>query len=82
MNGNTFIALTEIKLLSALSPNYVVVMDNAPYHSVKDPSPVPPTTATRKGDMLAWLKKKKIKHNKKLTKPKLYEIKRKKVMRC
>ena len=63
MNGNTFMHWTETKLLPALSPNYVVVMDNAPYHSVKDPSSVSPTTATRKGDMLAWLNKKKIKHD-------------------
>ena len=65
---------TETKLLPALSLNYVVVMDNAPYHSVKDPSSVSRSTATRKGDMLAWLKKKKIKHDNKLTKPKLYKI--------
>ena len=72
MNGNTFMDWTETKLLPALSPDSVVVMDNAPYHSVKDPSSVSPTTATRKGDMLTWWKKKKIKHVNKLTKPKLY----------
>ena len=34
---------TETKLLPALAPISVVEIDNAPYHSVKDPSSVSPT---------------------------------------
>ena len=52
----------------------VVVMDNASYHSVREPASIAPTTATRKGDMQLWLTANGIPFEPKMTKPQLYEI--------
>lgn len=55
MNGQTFYEWME-NILPQLRDNCVVVMDNAPYHSVnKDKSP---TSSTRKADIIKWLEDK------------------------
>ncbi|XP_015365184.1 PREDICTED: uncharacterized protein LOC107162689 [Diuraphis noxia] len=55
MNGQTFYDWME-NILPQLRDNCVIVMDNAPYHSVKkDKSP---TSSTRKADIIKWLEDK------------------------
>lgn len=55
MNGNTFYDWM-INVLPRLKENSVIVMDNAPYHSVKKEKI--PNTATRKPDIIKWLQEK------------------------
>jgi len=55
MNGQTFREWME-NILPRLRDNSVIVMDNAPYHSVKlDKAP---TLATKKADIIRWLEDK------------------------
>lgn len=55
MDGNTFYNwMTNI--LPRLKENSVIVMDNAPYHSVKKEKI--PNTSTRKADIIEWLQEK------------------------
>lgn len=55
MNGQTFYEWME-NILPQLRDNCVVVMDNAPYHSVKKEKS--PTSSTRKADIIKWLEDK------------------------
>lgn len=55
MNGECFREWLE-SVLPRLKDNAVIVMDNAPYHSVKLDKV--PTTNTRKADIIAWLEEK------------------------
>lgn len=57
MNGDTFKTWFE-NVLPKLNPNSVIVMDNAPYHSVKLERI--PTLSWRKQDIISWLKEKTI----------------------
>lgn len=55
MNGDVFFEWIE-SVLPRFKDNAVIVMDNAPYHSVKlDKAP---TSATRKADIIKWLQDK------------------------
>lgn len=55
MNGDTFYQwMTNV--LPRLKENSVIVMDNAPYHSVKKEKI--PNTKTRKSDIIKWLEEK------------------------
>lgn len=53
MNHHNFMQWVEKQLIPNLPPNGIVVMDNAPYHSVQINKP--PTQATRKQDIRDWL---------------------------
>ncbi|PSN30176.1 hypothetical protein C0J52_24176 [Blattella germanica] len=57
MNGNAFQEWFE-KILPSLEPNYVIVIDNASYHSVKKERI--PTTANNKDEIKNWLTSKGI----------------------
>lgn len=58
MDGNYFENWFKTKLLPNILPNSVIVMDNAPYHSIKLEKL--PTTAWKKCDIQAWLSRKGI----------------------
>lgn len=55
MNGNTFRDWFK-DVLPRLKDNAVIVMDNAPYHSVRKEKC--PSTQTRKADIISWLESK------------------------
>jgi hypothetical protein len=62
-NGDVFKKWVKDQLVPALSSLKIkcaIVMDNAPYHSVKINKP--PTTSSRKEDIKNWLSVKKSKH--------------------
>ena len=74
MNGTHFAEWFEKQLLPNLPPNAVIVMDNAPYHSLKTAKSTAPTSATRKADMKKWLLERKIAFTEDMLKPELYEL--------
>ena len=58
MNGDTFEYWLKDKLLPALDEPSLVLLDNASYHTRKDPATTAPTMASKLDDMREWLKKK------------------------
>jgi len=56
MNGVNFKEWFEYNILPRLDPNSIVVMDNAPHHSVKTEKY--PTAHTKKSEILKWLNSK------------------------
>jgi hypothetical protein len=74
MNGEIFknwVILQLITALSQLQDKCVVVMDNAPYHSVQLDKP--PTFSSKKAEMQEWLEKRGTKIQGKITKKILWE---------
>lgn len=72
MNHKTFVKWFENSVLRNLRKKSVIVMDNAPYHSViKDKAP---TKATKKSDIVSWLEKRKIPFVSNLTRAELLEL--------
>lgn len=55
MNGNTFFQWME-SIIHRLKENCVIIMDNAPYHSVKCEKI--PNKSTLKADIIKWLEEK------------------------
>jgi len=68
MNGNNFTEWFE-SILPYLEPNSIIVMDNAPYHSVESEK-IPSFTST-KSEILNWLNSKGIIFNRPMLKPQL-----------
>lgn len=76
MNGQTFFDWF-VRILPLLEENAVIVMDNAPYHSMKLEKV--PTSSSKKQDVIAWLEAKHIEFDPTMLKVELLEIvKRKK----
>ena len=72
MNHNKFKTWFEEFLLKNIPPNSVIVMDNAPYHSViKDKAP---TMASKKEEMVEWLKRRNIPLTEDMKKAELMEF--------
>lgn len=71
MNGNVFKGWLE-SVLPSLEENAVIVMDNAPYHSVK--SEKSPTQSWKKSDIIDWLHGKGISTEDNLLKLQLLEL--------
>lgn len=71
MNGDSFMDWLK-KIISLLPKNSVIVLDNAPYHSVK--AEKTPTTAWRKQDIRDWLESKNISAADDLVKAELLHI--------
>jgi transposase len=72
MNAEIFEGWFFNVLIPAIPPGSTIIMDNAPYHSrVKDKAP---TTSSRKGEMIDWLKKKNIPYPIDAKKPELYDL--------
>ncbi|CAC5395640.1 unnamed protein product [Mytilus coruscus] len=74
MNSKIFEQWIEKQLVPALPKKSLIVMDNALYHSVRVEGTKPPTSNSRKGDMVDFLNKLGVEFDMKKTKPKLYEI--------
>lgn len=55
MDGNRFYEWMK-SIIPRLKQNCVIIMDNAPYHSVK--AEKIPNTSTRKTDIINWLEEK------------------------
>lgn len=72
MNSRNFMKWVETQLIPNLPAKSVLVVDNAPYHNVRTQASV--TSATKKADMIRWLKDINVKIDEKLTKPELYAL--------
>lgn len=75
MNGEVFVKWISDQLIPALSTfngKCVIIMDNAPYHSVVLNKSI--TLASKKSDMIDWLKSKNIEYNENSTKKDLWQI--------
>jgi transposase len=73
MNHEHFKDWWENTFLPALPNPTTIVMDNAPYHTVMTPESRAPTTATKKEDMLVWLRGKGVVVTPDLTKAELLQ---------
>ncbi|XP_064087409.1 uncharacterized protein LOC135202086 [Macrobrachium nipponense] len=60
MTGELFIRWLTTQLLPLLPEPSVLVFDNAPYHSQLIDACRCPTTATKKADLITWLKRRRI----------------------
>ncbi|CAC5395126.1 unnamed protein product [Mytilus coruscus] len=74
MNSKIFEQWIEKQLVPALPQKSLIVMDNASYHSMRVEGTKPPTSNSRKGDMIDFLNKLGVEFDMKKTKPKIYEI--------
>lgn len=72
MNNENFKKWITEKLIPNLPPNSVIIMDNAPYHSVLQEK-VPSKSAVKR-DMLNWLGKKNIQHDPNMRKYELFDL--------
>lgn len=68
MNGDNFHKWFE-SILPRLDPNSIIVMDNAPYHSVRTERI--PTSSSKKEDILSWLISKNVVIDRPMFKPQL-----------
>lgn len=71
MNFDTFKKWFET-LLNNLDEPYIIIMDNAPYHSVQKNKP--PTTANRKSELIEWLNNKGIEASNDMLKKELLRL--------
>jgi len=69
MNGDNFHEWFE-SIISRLDPNSVIVLDNAPYHSVKTKRI--PTSSSKEQDILSWLISKGVVIDRPMFKPQLF----------
>ncbi|XP_069675935.1 uncharacterized protein [Periplaneta americana] len=72
MNSATYNRWLREKLIPNLPAESIVVLDNAPYHTVQENRA--PTMASRKEQIVAWLKENGLKYAEDLTKRELLEI--------
>ncbi|CAH0730220.1 unnamed protein product, partial [Brenthis ino] len=72
MNQTNFMKWLKEKLVPNLPPQSLVVMDNAPYHSVKTNKS--PTMANSKAEMQQWITNKGLAYLPNMLKCELYEI--------
>lgn len=72
MNHENFIKWLKTQLIPNLPPNGLVVMDNAPYHSVQINKA--PTQATRKNDILTWLHSQQVPATSEMRKAELLQL--------
>lgn len=72
MNGENFEKWISTSVIPNLQPGSVVVMDNAPYHSMQVDKP--PTKYSTKQSMVAWLTKRGIQPNTSLRKPEIFDL--------
>ena len=74
MNGMIFEDWVRTKLIPALPAHSVIVMDNAPYHSMQKQESRAPTTASKKQDMINWLQSRSVYVDQTMKKPAIYEL--------
>jgi hypothetical protein len=61
-------------VIAGLVKIFLIIMDNDSYNSVREDGTKAPTSNTKKGEMISWLKVNKIPFNENSKKPELYEI--------
>ncbi|XP_066981095.1 uncharacterized protein [Macrobrachium rosenbergii] len=74
MNGEMFLRWLTTQLLPLLEEPSVLVMDNAPYHSIMTEENRCPTTATWISDLIEWLQRRNISFPQHATRPELLYI--------
>lgn len=74
MNSELFLRWLTSQLLPSLEEPSVLVLDNAPYHSQLTEDSRCPTTATKKEDLVNWLRSRKIQYPAHATRPELLKI--------
>ncbi|XP_066977834.1 uncharacterized protein [Macrobrachium rosenbergii] len=74
MNGEMFLRWLTTQLLPLLEEPSVLVMDNAPYHSIMTEESRCPTTATKKSDLIEWLQLRNTSFPQHATRPELLYI--------
>ncbi|VDH88880.1 Hypothetical predicted protein [Mytilus galloprovincialis] len=74
MNSEHFTEWFRDTLIPRLSPQSVVVMDNAPYHSHLDPESRAPSTGANKPGISAWLDKNNVHYDPKMKKTGLLDL--------
>lgn len=72
MNNSIFTKWMTTQLIPNLEEPSLIVMDNAPYHSVLEEKQ--PSSASTKGDIIKWLKKNNITFDEKLLKAELLQL--------
>ena len=72
MNFQNFSKWIKEKITHNLPPNCLIVLDNAPYHSVQVNKP--PSLASRKAEIQEWLQNKSIRFEADVTKPELLQL--------
>ena len=73
MNSKVFLEWFQ-RLCTSLPGPSCIVLDNASYHNSRTEATISPTSATLKGNMIAWLQKHNLKFENVMTKPELYAI--------
>ena len=74
MNAKHFTEWWTEKLLPNQPPGAVIVMDNAPYHTVKTDASRCPTSSSRKAELQEWLTKNDIPWTAQMRKPELLDL--------
>ena len=74
MNGQFFLRWLTTLLLPSLSEPSVLVIDNAPYHTMLTEDSHGPTSATKKSDITKWLEHRSISYLPQATRPELLMI--------
>lgn len=72
MNGANFTKWIHERLIPNLPQNAIIVIDNAPYHSMETSKP--PNMTNRKAEMQSWLLEKNIKYEECFTKAELFQL--------
>ncbi|XP_063846183.1 uncharacterized protein LOC135092001 [Scylla paramamosain] len=75
MNSTVFEEWFRNQLLPNIAPNSIIVMDNAPYHSVLQEKV--PSSSRRKVELKEWLERKGVQLSDELLKAELYELTKK-----
>lgn len=74
MNATVFENWVKTQLLPNVQEGSCIVMDNASYHSRVDPETKPPTSKSKKSEMIEWLKQNDIDFPQKILKPDVYKL--------
>ena len=74
MNGQLFMKWLTTSLLPSLPEPSVLVIDNAPYHTMVTEDSHCPTSATKKAELIKWLENRAISYPPHATRPELLKI--------
>ena len=72
MNSSNFMKWLQNQLIPNLQPNTVLVVDNAPYHTVQEDKC--PTTSTTKPEMRSWLSRNGVQYTDAMLKTELLQL--------
>ncbi|MFS1564404.1 MAG: transposase [Candidatus Arsenophonus phytopathogenicus] len=72
MNGENFMKWVKEMFIPNLSPNSIIVMDNAPYHTIEKDKP--PTKYCKKDVMITWLQEKGVPFDPSMRKDQLFSL--------